>query len=176
MERGREKESRAVRDEERGRRSIIVINTITINAPETAVRSRESTWIPFTPLLSRPSFSGYITTSGNPLFGKFFGFPRRVCVRSRACAFSRFISFRGCLPVLSSSMSRGSGRIHTAGIPMFAVICDRQYGFVDTRRSLVVSYRFLSRLVCDFCVVPRASYHNEYSAIANSFCTSNQEK
>ena len=113
-EREREREGEPVWDEryERGRRSIIVINTITINAPETAVRSRESAWIPFTPLLSRPSFSGYITTSGNPLFGKFFGFSRRIYAR----AFSRFVSFRECLrAVLSSSVPRARAayiRVH----------------------------------------------------------------
>jgi len=62
-ERPRERERERKEEEERDRRSIIVINTITINASETAARSRESAWIPFMLLLSRPSFSGYITTS-----------------------------------------------------------------------------------------------------------------
>lgn len=148
---------------ERGRRSIIVINTITINAPETAVRSRESAWIPFTPLLSRPSFSGYITTSGNPLFGKFFGFSRLVVARARA----RVQSFR-----LVSRMSTGFVIVSRAR----AAYTSREYRCsllfaIDntdssTRRSLVVSPPFfvpacLRFLRCTACLRPTSIRHRE---------------
>jgi len=121
------------------------------------VRSRESAWIPFTPLLSRPSFSGYITTSGNPLFGKFFRFsvvPAYVTrARTRSAVSSRFADvYRFC--------ACRSGRVPQEYRCSLLFAIDNTDSSI--RRSLVVSHCFLSRFVCNFCVVPRASDQQVY--------------
>lgn len=124
--------------------SIIVINTITINASETAVaRSRESAWIPFTPLLSWPSFSGYITSGGNPLFGKFFGFARRA---------HPFRCSRLSRPVLSSFR-----RVRRRGIARCSLLfAHRQCGLVYASLAPLSRVAFCARHGRFLRLAPRA--------------------